>query len=344
MSATHSLTTRAGRVLVVDDEASNRRFIRQVLEREGHQVLEAADGAGALEMAREATPDVVLLDVMMPGLDGFAACAAIKRRPETRLTPVVLVTALTKREHRLQGIEAGADDFLTKPFDVHEMTARVRSLVRLKRYVDEMDSAEAVLMSLAMTIEARDTVTEGHCERLATYAATLGRALGLSEDDLGALHRGGYLHDIGKVGVPDAVLLKPGRLTPTEFEIMKSHTTIGDRLCSPLRSLAKVRDIVRHHHEKLDGSGYPDGLRGSRIPLLAQITGVVDVYDALTTARPYKPVLSADAACAELYREVELGWRDRELVDAFVKLVREDAIEFRPRREPGRSFPPAPRV
>ncbi|HEY8536962.1 MAG TPA: HD-GYP domain-containing protein, partial [Vicinamibacterales bacterium] len=196
--------------------------------------------------------------------------------------------------------------------------------------------------SLAMTIEARDTVTEGHCERLATYAAALGRALGLPEDDLGALHRGGYLHDIGKVGVPDAVLLKPGRLTDTEFEVMKSHTTIGDRLCSPLRSLAKVRDIVRHHHEKLDGSGYPDGLRGSEIPLLAQIIGVVDVFDALTTARPYKPELSAESACAELYREADLGWRDRELVDVFVRLVREDAIEFRPRRDPARVFPPAP--
>lgn len=342
MAASHTLTARAGRVLVVDDEPSNRRFIRQVLEREGHEVLEAPDGEAALEIAREAPPDVVLLDVMMPGADGFATCAAIKRRPETRLTPVVLVTALAKREHRLQGIEAGADDFLTKPFDVHEMAARVRSLVRLKRYIDEMDSAEAVLMSLAMTIEARDAVTEGHCERLATYAAALGRALGLPEDDLGALHRGGYLHDIGKVGVPDAVLLKPGRLTDTEFEVMKSHTTIGDRLCSPLRSLAKVRDIVRHHHEKLDGSGYPDGLRGSEIPLLAQIIGVVDVFDALTTARPYKPELSAESACAELYREADLGWRDRELVDVFVRLVREDAIEFRPRRDPARVFPPAP--
>ena len=322
-------------MLVVDDQASNRNFIRRVLEREGHEVLEASDGARAVELAREAAPDVILLDVMMPGLNGFDACAAIKRRPETRLTPIILVTALAKREHRLNGIEAGADDFLTKPFDVHEMTARVRSLVRLKRYVDEMDSAEAVLMSLAMTIEARDTITEGHCERLATYATTLGRALGLDEDDLAALHRGGYLHDIGKVGVPDAVLLKPERLTPHEFEIMKAHTTIGDRLCSPLRSLQKVRHIVRHHHEKLDGSGYPDGLRGSDIPLLAQIIGVVDVYDALTTARPYKPAMTSGNACDELRREAELGWRDRELVDEFVKLVQNDGgIDLRARRGP----------
>lgn len=295
--------------------------MRRVLAADGHEVLEAADGPLALAAARDGAPDVVVLDVVMPGMDGFETCAALKRRPETRLTPVVLVTALSDRGHRLRGIEAGADDFLTKPVDVVELTARVRSLVRLKRYMDEMDSAESVLVSLGLTIEARDVGTEGHCERLATYAAALGGALGLGEDELGALHRGGYLHDIGKVGVPDSVLLKPGPLTPQEFELMKAHTTIGDRLCGPLRSLHQVRAIVRHHHEKLDGSGYPDGLRGDDIPLLAQIIGVVDVYDALTTARPYKAAMGRDEACQELFREVRCGWRQRRLVDEFVRLI-----------------------
>jgi putative two-component system response regulator len=277
---------RSGCVLVVDDQAPNRVLLGKMLARDGHKVLEADSGQRAIEIARLADPDVVILDVLMPGLDGFQTCATLKRHDQTRLTPVVLVTALREHTDRLRGIEAGADDFLSKPVDPHELSARVRSLIRLKRYTEDLDSAEAVIMSLALVIEARDAATEGHCERLAEYATRLGRALGLDEDDLSALKRGGYLHDVGKVGVPDSVLLKAGPLTPAEFEEMKSHTLIGDRLCGQLRSLRRVRPIVRHHHEKLNGSGYPDGLAGDAIPLLAQIMGVVDVYDALTTSRP----------------------------------------------------------
>lgn len=184
----------------------------------------------------------------------------------------------------------------------------------------ELDSAESVLLSLALTIEARDTTTDGHCQRLAHDAVSLGTELGMGSEDLGALARGGFLHDIGKVGIPDAVLLKPSRLTPAEFSVMKGHTLIGDRLCGELRSLRCVRPIVRHHHERLDGTGYPDGLRGRAVPLVAQVIGVVDVFDALTTARPYRTPISPACACEELMRECELGWRDRELVDVFVNL------------------------
>jgi len=197
----------------------------------------------------------------------------------------------------------------------------VRSLLRLKRYTDELDSAEAVIFSLALTIEARDPATDGHCQRLADYAPRVGRALGLDEDDLWALSRGGYLHDIGKIAVPDAVLLKRGPLTPAEFDQMKAHTIIGDRLCGELRSLRRVRPIVRHHHERCDGSGYPDGLRGDDIPLLAQIMGLVDVYDALTTARPYKPAFTKEEALAEIDNEVGRGWRRRDLADVLVGVV-----------------------
>jgi putative two-component system response regulator len=266
---------------------------------------------------------VVVLDVLMPGLDGFETCATLKAEPDTRLTPVVLVTALKDTSDRVRGIEAGADDFLSKPVDPLELSARVRSLLRLKRYTDELDSAEAVIVSLALTIEARDAATEGHCQRLADYATRLGRALDLDADDLSALERGGYLHDIGKIGVPDGVLLKPGPLTAAEFAQMKAHTLIGDRLCGELRSLRRVRPIVRHHHERLDGSGYPDGLRGDAIPLLAQIMGLVDVYDALTTTRPYKPAFTPEEAIAEIYGEVERGWRRRSLVDAFTAIVQD---------------------
>lgn len=298
---------RSGCVLVVDDQAPNRVLLGKMLARDRHKVLEADSGQRAIEIARLADPDVVILDVLMPGLDGFQTCATLKRHDQTRLTPVVLVTALRERTDRLRGIEAGADDFLSKPVDPHELSARVRSLIRLKRYTEDLDSAEAVIMSLALVIEARDAATEGHCERLAEYATRLGGGLGLDEDDLSALKRGGYLHDVGKGGVPDSVLLKAGPLTPDEFEEMKSHTLIGDRLCGQLRSLRRVRPIVRHHHEKLDGSGYPDGLAGDAIPLLAQIMGVVDVYDALTTSRPYKPAFTTEEAFAELYCEVDRG-------------------------------------
>ena len=234
---------------------------------------------------------------------------------------MVLLTGLVGREHRLAGIEAGADDFLTKPFDSSELTARVRSLSRLKRYTDELESAESVIVSLALTVEARDAYTEGHCERLSTYGVALGRAIGLSPDELWALRKGGLLHDVGKVGIPDAILLKQGRLTPDEYEIVKSHTVIGERLCAGLRSLALVRPIIRQHHERLDGSGYPDGLKGSAISLLAQITGVVDAFDAMTTDRPYRASLGLDRALDELRADVASGKMDGMLVDRFIDLA-----------------------
>jgi putative two-component system response regulator len=311
----------SGSVLVVDDMAPNRRLIKTMLARDGHAVLEADSGHLALDIARDADPDVVILDVMMPGIDGYETCAALKQDEQTRLTPVVLLTALKEHSDKLRGIEAGADDFLSKPVDAHELSARIRSLIRLKRYTKDLDSAESVIVSLALTIEARDAATEGHCQRLADYATRLGRALGLTQAELSALERGGYLHDIGKVGVPDCVLLKPGPLTPREFAQMKSHTLIGDRLCGQLRSLRAVRPIVRNHHEKLNGSGYPDGLKGDAIPLLAQIMGIVDVYDALTMPRPYKPAFTHEEALAEIYAEVDRGWRSRKLVDAFLRAI-----------------------
>jgi putative two-component system response regulator len=308
-----------GSVLIVDDIVGSARLVKSLLAPDGHAVRMAGDGAEALRLVREDPPDLLLMDVMMPHLDGFEACRVIKHDPMTRLIPVVLVTSLNDTGSRLRGIEAGADDFVSKPFNAPELRARVRSLLRIKRYTDELDTAESVIVSLALTIEARDSTTEGHCHRLSRYASALGRKLGLGEDDISALSRGGFLHDVGKIGIPDAVLLKPGPLTPDEYELMKEHTVIGDRLCGELRSLRRVRPIVRHHHERLDGSGYPDALRGDAIPLLAQIMGIVDVYDALTTKRPYKGALAVERAAEELRREVACGWRDGRLVDAFLE-------------------------
>ena len=310
-----------GSVLIVDDIAGNARLVESLLAPDGYAVRTAGGGAEALRLIHADPPDLVLMDVMMPNVDGFEACRVLKKDPSTRLIPVVLVTGLDNPASRLRGLEAGADDFVSKPFNAPELRARVRSLLRIKHYTDDLDSAESMIVSLALTIEARDTTTDGHCQRLAHYASALGRTLGLDADDVADLARGGFLHDLGKVGIPDAVLLKPGPLTPDEYELMKEHTVIGDRLCGELRFLRRVRPIVRHHHERLDGSGYPDRLRGDAVPLLAQIMGIVDVFDALTTERPYRKALPVEQAVAELRREVACGWRDADLVGTFLEQV-----------------------
>ena len=315
-----SRSASAGVVLVVDDAPANVELLKNLLTREGYVVFTAFNGEQALEMVARERPDLVLMDVVMPKLSGYEVCQRIKQDKATRLTPVVLTTALQQREDRLQGINAGADDFLTKPVDVHELKARVHSLVRLKRFTDDLDSAESVIMSMALVIEARDAYTDGHCQRLAGYATALGTSLRLSDEDLSALYRGGFLHDLGKVGIPDSVLLKADQLTRVEYAAMQQHPIIGDRLCGELRSLRRVRPIVRHHHERLDGSGYPDGLKGDAIPMLAQIMGVVDVFDAITTERPYKMAASPGHAYEELMDEAKKGWRRKDLVEAFIAL------------------------
>jgi putative two-component system response regulator len=309
---------RRSRVLVADDTESVRSLFRKLLLADGHDVVSVGDGAAALEAVKCHHPDVILLDVTMPKVDGLEVCRRLKADPATRLTPVVLVTGQTDLSDRIRGIEAGADEFLSKPVHPHELRARVRSLGRMKHLIDALDSAEAAFMALALTIEARDPMTNGHCERLARHAVQLGRALNLPPEDLEALHRGGYLHDVGKIGVPDAVLLKAGPLTAEEFELMKRHPEIGDSLCAPLQSLRRVRPIIRSHHERIDGSGYPSGLRGDDVPLLAQIVGIVDVYDALTSARSYRPAWPKEEAMAYLRREVEKGRFLATYVEAFL--------------------------
>jgi putative two-component system response regulator len=308
-------------ILVADDDETSTRFLHRLLAREGHRVSVAHTGDQALAMCAASPPDLVLIDLVAPRGVGFDVCRSLKEQPTTRFVPVVIVTAPTGHGDRLKGIDAGCDDFLTKPFDAMELHARIRSLVKLKRYTDELESAESVIIGLGATIEARDPCTRGHCQRLAHYATMLGRHLGLDDGDLSALGRGGFLHDIGKIAVPDAVLLKEGTLDPHESRVMQKHPLVGDTLCAGLRSLQNVRPIVRHHHERLDGTGYPDGLRSGEVPLLAQIVGIVDVFDALTTARPYRPAQPAEVACEVLTSEAAKGWRDRVLVEEFVGAV-----------------------
>lgn len=316
-----------GTVVVVDDTDVSAEVIRRYLVADGHVVEVAHDGESGLKAVRRSSPDVVLLDVMMPRMDGFEVCRRLKADPATRLTPVVLVTTLGNLDDRIQGVEAGADDFLTKPIDARQLRARVRALLRVKHLTDDLDSAEEVILNLGRTVEARDPSTEGHCERLAAYAMALGAELGLGPVELQVLHRGALLHDLGKIAVPDAVLLKPGPLTAVEFEVMKHHTTVGEQLCADFRALRPVRPIVRHHHERRNGSGYPDGLVGDAIPLLAQVVGVVDVFDALTTPRPYKPALSFEAALECLHDEAARGLHDPALVGILSALHQSGQLE-----------------
>jgi putative two-component system response regulator len=308
-------------ILIADNDQTTARFLKRLLSREGHHVAVVDTPARALEVCSTDTPDLVLLDLVAPGGHGFEVCRQLKEQSSTRFVPIVIVTAQSDRSDRLKGIEAGCDDFLTKPFDTMELHARIQSLVRLKRYTDELESAESVILGLGATIEARDPSTNGHCQRLAHYATRLGTSLGLDQEDLGALERGGFLHDIGKIAVPDSVLLKDGKLDPQESRVMRKHPIVGDSLCAGLRSLSKVRPIVRHHHERLDGTGYPDGLRKGEVPLLAQIIGIVDVFDALTTERPYRTAILREGAFQVLRKEAANGWRDLALVEAFVEIV-----------------------
>ncbi len=308
-------------ILVVDDNHDNTVLMRELLSRRGYDVAIANSAADAEQIMHGDPPDLVLLDVIMPGKTGYELCREWKRDARTRLIPVVMITGLSDRDDKIRGIEAGADDFLNKPIFPEELFARVGSLLRVKEYTDELDTAEAVLCTLGLSVESRDPYTEGHCERLASYAGDLGAHLGLTLDQQVALRRGGYLHDLGKIAIPDEILKKGANLTADDWRIMKQHPVIGENICKPLRSLRLVLPIIRHHHEHWDGNGYPDGLAGEDIPLLARVLQVVDVYDALRTARPYKPARSHEESQEIMRYEAERGMWDRGLIREFFTML-----------------------
>jgi putative two-component system response regulator len=312
---------RVPRVLVVDDNPDMVELMRELLASRGYDVYTVRDADQAEVEIRRHPPDLVLSDVVMPGRSGYELCRQLKEDPATRLIPFLLITGLSDREDKVKGIEAGADDFLNKPIFPAELFARVKSLLKLKEFTDELETAESVLCSLGLSVEARDPYTEGHCERLAQRATALGRHIGLDEHSLVALRRGGYLHDLGKIAVPDEILKKGSNLTPDEWKIMKQHPLTGENICKPLKSLRLVLPIIRFHHEHSDGTGYPDGLTGGEIPLLPRILQVVDVYDALRTARPYKPALSHEQAALTMRVEAQSGLWDEELVSQFFSML-----------------------
>jgi len=314
------------RVLIADDESALRKGLVFLLRKEGYEPLEARDGREALDLVFALLPDLILLDLMMPELSGLEVCRQLKRHEETRLIPVVMITAVHSQDEKLKAIDAGADDFLNKPINIAELRARVKSLLRMKHLNDLLDHSDTVIASLANAIEAKDKYTEGHNERVSRYAVALSRAAGLSERDQEIVRMAGILHDIGKIGVPDTVLNKNGPLDDQEFSRILAHPEKGEKILEPLRSLGGVRDVVLYHHERYDGRGYPLGLKGYQIPLCARIVAIADSYDAMTTTRPYRKGLSREIAIRELQDKAGLMW-DPDLVETFVELLQnEDEI------------------
>ncbi|MBI3325341.1 MAG: response regulator [Nitrospinae bacterium] len=310
-------------LLVVDDEQDVRETLEEHLAALGYRIVTAASAEAALEILDGTAPDLILTDVRMRKMSGIELCARLKADPRFQLTPVVLLTTASDLGSRVAGLGAGADDFFAKPIEFVELSTRVAALLRVKSLVNQLEWAERVITTLGLTIEARDPYTADHCERLSRYATALGRALGVDGSLLKALRVGGFLHDLGKIAMPERVLLKPGPLDPEERRIIELHPVVGADLVRGMHTLEDVRPIIRHHHERFDGSGYPDGLKGEAIPLGARIMAVVDVYDALRTARPYKAALSHAQAVAILQRETEAGWWDPWITTAFLKILRE---------------------
>jgi cyclic di-GMP phosphodiesterase len=307
-------------VLVVDDIRANRELLEGHLIDLGHEVVQAADGEEALALIEQREPDLVLLDIMMPKVDGITVCRRIKSDPIRRLIPVVLITAANDHETRLRGLEAGADDFLTKPFDAKELLVRTRVLLHDREQDLRLDAADEVIRAFARAVEARDLYTIHHAERVGRYAEEIGRALGLGNEDLGTLRMGGTLHDLGKIAIPDAILLKRGTLTADELEIVRTHSAEGERICGSLRTVSDLLPIIRHHHERVDGAGYPDHLTRAEIPLAARIAAVGDAWDAMLSDRPYRLALDLDEARRRLLAGAGSQW-DAEIVAVFNELI-----------------------
>lgn len=302
------------RVLTVDDDLNTLRMLSAFLAPDGYEITEATEGRAALALVSEELPDVILLDLNLRDMSGFDVLQRLKGDEWTRLVPVVVVTADGDRERRLRAVEFGAEDFLTKPVDREELRIRVRTWLRLKQQVDQLERVEDVLRLLGRSVEVRDPRLHDHCERMARLTEYMGRALQVDSVDRHTLRLGAFLHDLGKIALPDTVLLKAGRLTEPEMAIVRTHPVLGDEILRPLRTLDAVRPLVRHHHEHLDGSGYPDGLAGPEIPHLVRIISVADVYDALTSPRSYRDAFDSARALQIIDAEVERGWWDPEIV------------------------------
>ena len=315
-------------ILIVDGEEINRRLLKAILKTAPYKILEARKASDAMAVFQAEKIDLVVLDLMLPEVSGPELCRWMKANRATQLIPILMMTSVQGVENEIVGISSGADEFLIKPLHPAVVRTRVRAMLRNKTLIDSLEEAETILFALAQAVERRDANTGQHCQRLAVTSVMLGEALGLPKSDLTALYRGGYLHDIGKIGIPDAILFKTGALSSAEWDIMRSHPLRGEEICRPMKSLWPVLPIIRNHHEHWDGSGYPDGLAGENIPLLARILQVADIYDALTTERSYKPAISHHAAIGVMEDEVRRGWRDPELVPLFASAFQATAADL----------------
>ena len=315
----NDLLTARPRVLVVDDEPMSRTLMDAVLRTENRYEVIGASGAEGLSAARQQHPDLLVLDIGGCRIEhSLDVCRTLKAETRTRRIPVMMVMPAAEAD-RTPLLEAGADDVLSKPFNRVELLARVRSLLRIKSLNDQLDEVEDVIYSLSRIIEAREgNDSEVHTERVVLYATALGREAGLGEDALRIISQAAMLRDLGKIGVPDRLLRKRGTLNQQEQKRMQGHAALGEQIIAPLRSTAALLPIVRHHHERLDGTGYPDGLAGEQIPLGARIVAIADAYDAMLSARPYRPAMSPDKALATLQAGAGKQW-DGRLVGVFIR-------------------------
>ena len=317
-------------VLVVDDEPSMAQLITEVLSAAGHNVTWAMTGKAALSLIKQRDFDVALIDKRLPDTDGDVICRQVRTELAPML-PVIVVTGCEDRQSLQDSFEAGANDFIRKPFSTSELRARVDAAARSKRQTDQLECAESLLFAIARSVEARDTVTSDHCSRLSALATAFGNYLGLGARQIRALQHAGLLHDIGKLGIADRILFKEGALDAQERRAMQEHTVIGAELCSRLKTLRPTACIVRHHHERRDGGGYPDKLARTDIPLLARIFQLADIYDALVSARPYKEAMSSEAALSTMLAETRAGWLVPNLFALFLEFVKLDDTTVAPR-------------
>lgn len=325
--------TPTARIVIVDDDPQVRKLLRALLTSCGYGVEEFGTVEPALERIRTDPPDLVFLDLQLPDRSGHSALEEIRSNPATRLLPVVMLTGFATSEQKVRAYELGVTDFLAKPFSPDELLPRVRSLVLLKLFADELEYAEHMIVTLARTIDARDPYTAGHSTRVADYAERVARRMNFDETSLLDLRRGALFHDVGKIGVPDAVLLKPGPLTAEERGVIQIHPVVGRDLLAPMKTMWKTLPIVRHHHERLDGSGYPDGRAGADIPLSVRIVTVADIFDALTTTRVYRRALTREEAYDIMKDEVRRGWWDGEVLRELQAAVAEADLSPTPSPE-----------
>ena len=307
--------TTSVRILVVDDDDQLRAYLRRLLARSEYQVEEAATAEEAIERVRSGPPDLVLLDLQLPDKSGLEVLEFIRQEPATRLLPVVMLTGAASPAEKIRAQSEGVTDFLAKPFSPEELLPRVRALVMLKQFADEHEHAEHVILTLAKTIDARDAYTAGHSGRVAEYADRVALRLGLDAGTRTEMRRGALFHDLGKIVIPDAILRKPGALSAEERAIIEEHPTVGHDLLSPMRTMRKTLPVVYAHHERLDGSGYPQGLSGDAIPMPVRVVTVADIFDALTTDRAYRGALSLETAFEILFDGVRRGWWDKDAVE-----------------------------